>query len=42
MIAGRPFGALVVSVPSDVARREAVIASLDHLGLACEVLGHVG
>lgn len=41
-IAGRPFGALVVSVPGDIASRGAVIASLDRLGLTSEVLGHVG
>lgn len=41
-IAGRPFGVLVVSVPDDIASRGAVIASLDRLGLASEVLGHVG
>lgn len=41
-IAGRPFGVLVVSVPGDIASRGAVIATLDRLGLASEVLGHVG
>jgi len=41
-IAGRPFGALVVSVPGDIASRGAVVASLDRLELPAEVLGHVG
>ncbi|SIR54743.1 MULTISPECIES: methionine ABC transporter ATP-binding protein [unclassified Bosea (in: a-proteobacteria)] len=40
-IAGRPFGSLLVSVPSRLPESEAVLAALKTLDLKAEVIGHV-
>ena len=40
-IAGEPFGALLVSLPSDEPARQAALAALAQLQLRSEVVGYV-